>query len=51
MPPSIGAVVSSRYASLIELQTAYGVEDLYLLIEIIVIDSHNQKIAESKNKQ
>lgn len=34
--------MSRRLASLHELQTVYGLEDLYDMVEIIVIDSHNE---------
>jgi len=37
--------VSSRLATLVELDTALGAEDLYQLLEIISVDSHNQRIA------
>jgi hypothetical protein len=44
LPRSIGAVVSSDKATLHELATVYGVEDLYDLLEIITIDGHNSRI-------
>jgi len=34
-------VVSSRLATLHELSTVYGTEDLHAFIEIIVVDSFN----------
>jgi hypothetical protein len=37
--------VSSRLASLIELQTVYGTEDLYDLLEILAVDRHNEQLA------
>jgi hypothetical protein len=27
------------------LQTIYGLEDLYLLLEIVVVDRHNQAVS------
>ncbi|HDR9087368.1 TPA: transcription elongation factor GreA [Burkholderia vietnamiensis] len=45
VPRSIGAVVSRRLATLHELQTVYGQDDLHDLLEIIVVDSHNERIA------
>jgi hypothetical protein len=45
VPRTIGAVVSSRLASLVELDTVLGVEDLYALLEVISVDAHNQRIA------
>lgn len=37
--------MSSRLASLFELDTVYGAEDLYLLLEVIAVDRHNQNLA------
>lgn len=45
MPRSIGAVISSRLATLHELDTVYGTEDLYAFLEIIAVDTYNQLIA------
>lgn len=39
----IGTVISAGRATLHELDTVYGVEDLYDLLEIAVIDAHNQR--------
>ena len=44
MPAVIGTIVSARLATLRQLQTVYGVEDAYTLLEIIAVDSHNQRI-------
>lgn len=41
----IGAVVSSRYATLHELDTCYSLEDAYKLLEVISVDAHNQRVA------
>lgn len=38
----IGTLVSAKAATLHELQTVYGIEDAYDLLEIAVIDSQNQ---------
>lgn len=48
MPRSIGVVVSRRRATLIELQTVYGLADLHDLLEIILVDSHNERVATEK---
>jgi hypothetical protein len=45
---AIGTVISSRLATLHELDTVYGVEDLYDLIEVLAIDAHNQSLANKK---
>jgi hypothetical protein len=38
-------VISSKLATLHELQTVYGVEDLYNLLEIVAVDNYNQMLA------
>jgi len=43
VPATVGIVVSKRLATLHELQTVYGLEDLYDLLEIAVIDDHNAR--------
>ena len=44
VPPIIGMVVSSRMATLHELQTVYGPLDCYNMAEIITVDAHNRRI-------
>lgn len=39
----IGAVVSRRLATLHELDTVYGTQDVYDLMEIAAVDDHNQR--------
>lgn len=34
-----------------ELQTVFGVEDLYRLMEILTIDAHNQRVAQRYYQQ
>lgn len=41
-------MIASRLATLHELETVYGSEDLYLLAEIITIDGHNRRVASEK---
>lgn len=41
MPRSIGAVVSSGKATLYECQTVYGIKDMYDLLDIVLVDAHN----------
>jgi hypothetical protein len=43
LPKSIGTVVSRRMATLHELQTVYGAEDLYNMLEIMVVDAYNER--------
>jgi hypothetical protein len=46
LPPTIGAVVSADKATLHECETVYSVEDVYLMLEVISVDSHNRRAAE-----
>jgi hypothetical protein len=39
----VGVVVSSRLATLHELQTVYGVSDLYDFLEILAVDAENER--------
>jgi hypothetical protein len=45
---TIATVVSSRLATLHELDTVYGVEDLWILLEINAVDRHNAYIVNQK---
>jgi hypothetical protein len=45
IPRTIAVVVSARLATLNELQTIYGLEDMYSLLEINAVDAHNEHIA------
>jgi 4-diphosphocytidyl-2C-methyl-D-erythritol kinase len=38
-------VVSSKLATLHELDTVYSTQDLYDLLEIVIVDARNRKIA------
>ena len=40
-PKTIATAISSRLATLNELDTVYGVQDLWTLLEIYAIDQHN----------
>jgi hypothetical protein len=37
--------------SLIDLQTVYGVEDLYDLIEVGMVNTHNERVAEAEARR
>lgn len=41
MPRLIGAVVSTRLATLVELDTVLGIEDCYDLLEVAAVDAYN----------
>lgn len=45
VPRSIAVVVSSRLATLYELDTIYGIKDCFDLLEIAQVDSHNEAVA------
>ena len=45
VPQTIGVVVSSKMATLHELDTVLGLRDLHDLLEIQSIDAHNTRIA------
>lgn len=47
----IGAVISGRLATLIELQTVYGLEDLYNLAEVLIIDVYNRRLARTAQEK
>ena len=46
MPRTIATVVSSGLARLIDLQTVYSVEDMWELLEIHAVDTHNANQAQ-----
>jgi hypothetical protein len=39
-----GTVLSSGKASMTELGSSLGVEDLYLLVELVMVDAHNFRV-------
>jgi hypothetical protein len=43
VPRIIGALISANRATLAELQTVYGIEDAYDLLEILAVDNANQR--------
>lgn len=46
MTSAIGAVVGARMATLHELDTVYGAEDLQDMLEVIIVDRLNEPQAE-----
>lgn len=42
--------MSKRLATLNELQTVYGAEDLHNMLEIIVIDTYNENLIRKQNQ-
>lgn len=49
MPRTIGAVISSGKATLVELDTVLGLQDVYDLLEIVAVDEHNRRTLEKKS--
>jgi hypothetical protein len=45
VPFTIAAILSSKIATLHELETVYDIESVYDLLEILAVDAHNIKIA------
>lgn len=45
VPQTVGSAIASGRATLIELQTVYGLEDLYDLLEIGRIEGYNERLA------
>jgi len=43
VPRLIATVVATRAATLHELQTVYGLEDAYDLLEMATVEVHNQR--------
>ena len=43
-------MISSKLATLHELQTVYGTEDLYNLLEIVAVDNYNQMLASKREE-
>lgn len=48
MPPYIATVISARMATLHEVDTVYGLEDVFDMLEIIAIDNHNKNLLNQK---
>jgi hypothetical protein len=46
LPATIAAVISAGKATLNECDSVYSVEDVYLMLEVIVIDAHNRRAAD-----
>jgi hypothetical protein len=44
VPRVIGAVVSARMATFHELDTVYGLNDVYDMWEILRVDAYNQRL-------
>ncbi|PAO09889.1 hypothetical protein CIW60_12825 [Enterobacter roggenkampii] len=45
VPRILAPVISSGLAKLHELDTVYSVQDAWWLLEIVIVDNHNKRIA------
>ena len=45
VPRIIGTLISSRLTTLDQLQSVYGVQDAYDLLEVLSVDAHNEQVA------
>ncbi len=50
VPITISTVVSSGYATLYELDSVYGLEDVYDFLEIISVNAHNRHVLNSSQQ-
>ena len=50
MSISVGFVVSQKLATMHDLDTVYGVEDMYDLLEIAIVDNYNKAISQNGNR-
>jgi len=41
----VGTLISSGKCTLHELETVYGLEDAYDMLEVVIVDSYNQALA------
>lgn len=51
LSPIIGAVISSKLATLYEIQTIYGSEDLFDLYEVVLVKLHNENVVYNRRKK
>jgi len=46
VPSTIGILISTKMATLHELQTVYGMEDVMDMLEILMVDNKNRQTME-----
>ena len=51
VPPSIGMAVSSGKATMADLSTTLGLEDLHDVLEIAQTDAHNARILDQRRQR
>lgn len=51
MPRTIATLMSARAATLHELDTVYGLRDMWDMLEQHSVDTHNQKMMQKHNER
>lgn len=51
MPRSIATALSSGKATMTELSTTVGLEGLHDILEVVMIDAHNARVAAKKRRE
>lgn len=51
LPSTIGALVSTGKATLYECETIYSIEDVYLMLEVVLVDAHNRRAADEWHRR
>jgi len=41
----LAAIINNKLATLHELQTVYSIEDAYDLLEVLIVDNNNARVA------
>lgn len=41
----LAAIINNKLATLHELQTVYSIEDAYNILEVLIVDNHNTRVA------
>ena len=44
-------MISAGFATLHECNTVYSLEDVYSMLEIIMVDAHNRKVAAAEDQE
>ena len=52
IPRALGTLISAGMATLHELDTVYGIEDVYMMLEVLSVDNHNRRmIARARDRR
>ena len=51
LSPQIGSVIGNKLATLYEIQTVYGSEDLFDLYEVVLVKLHNENVIYDRKKR